>query len=157
MNSWAKLNKREKLTVGGGAALLLTALLYLLIIAPFRWQLAEMRASLPTKKADLAWMQNAALQAEQLKNSKPDQQKVSPLKLIDISARQFKIADNLKRIDPGENNRIKVWFEDLIFVDLISFLRKLDQEHGIEVANLTAEKLDHPGRVNARVTFRTGR
>ena len=156
MNFWAKLSKRERLTVSGGTALLLTALLYSLLIAPFRGQLAEMRASLPTKKADLVWMQNAALQAEQLKNSKPDQQKVSPLKLIDISARQFRIADNLKRIDPGENNRIKVWFEDLIFVDLMSFLRKLDREHRIEVVTLTAEKLNDPGRVNARVTLRAG-
>ncbi len=157
MNFWAKLSKKEKITVGGGATLLLAALLYFLLIAPFRGQLADIRASLPAKKADLAWMQNAALQAEQLKNSEIDTGQISPLKLIDISARQFRIADNLKRIDPGENKRIKVWFEDLIFVDLMSFLRKLDREHRIEVVSLTAEKLNNPGRVNARVTFRTGR
>jgi type II secretory pathway component PulM len=157
MNFWAKSSKRERHIVGGGVALLLTALLYFLLVAPFLGQLAKTRASLPAKKADLAWMQTAALQAEQLRNAKPGQQKTSPLKLIDINARKFGIADNLKRIDPGENNRIKVWFEDLIFVDLMSFLRKLDREHGIEVVSLTADKLNDPGRVNARVTFRTDR
>jgi type II secretory pathway component PulM len=101
-------------------------------------------------------MKNAAQQAELLKNVRPGQKKKSPLKLIDLTARTTGINENLKRIDPGENNRIKVWFEDLAYVDLIGFLRKLDQEYGVEVVSLTAEKLDGPGLVNARVTFRTG-
>jgi len=157
MISWSGLSKREKLIVGGGGALLLTALLYFLLVAPFRGRLSEMKDSIPAKKANLAWMQNAALRAEQLKNSAPDHKRISPLKAIDINARQYGLADNLKRIDPGENNRIKVWFEDLVFVDLMSFLRKLDREHGIEVVSLTAEKVAGPGLVNARVTFRTDR
>ena len=157
MNFWSKLSKRERFITAGGAVLLLTALLYLVLIAPFRDNLAEMRSSLPTKRSAVISMQGAADQVEMLRNTKPEQQQISPLKLIDITAKRTGINENLKRIDPGEDDRIKVWFEDLAFVDLIGFFRKLDREHGIEVIDLSAEKLDGPGLVNARVTFRVDR
>ena len=156
MNFWSGLNKRERLVTGGGGSLLLAILLYFMLVSPFRGHLAEMRGSLPVKTAALAWMHSAAQQVGQLKNTAPGKQRTSPLKLIDINARKHGINGKLKRIDPGEKNRIKVLFEDLPFVDLMAFLRKLDQGHDIEVVNLTAEELDAPGLVNARVTFRTG-
>jgi general secretion pathway protein M len=157
MNFWSNLNRREKIVTGGGGILLLAVLLYLVVISPLRGHLAEMRESLAGKNADLAWMHSAAQKIGQLKNAAPARHQTSPLKLIDINAKKHGINNKLKRIDPGESNRIKVWFEGLPFVDLVAFLREIDQKQGIGVVSLTAEKLDDPGLVNARVTFRTGR
>lgn len=138
----------------GGIGLLLL-LTYLWLLVPLRGDLVHTREVVLAKKAELLWMQNAALEAQQLKTMRSGKSKISPLKLIDQTARQYAIDGSLKRVDPGENNQIKVWFEDLIYVDFVRFLRGIGGGQGLAIASLAVERLDSPGIVNARVTFKT--
>jgi len=154
MSLWSNLQKREQLAVllGGGVVLLL--LFYVLVIAPLGNDLTRMKKEVLAKKTDLIWMQEAAVKASQLKSVRP-KSGVSPLKMIDQSARRYGINTGLKRVDSGEANKIKVWFEGLVFVDFMRFLRGIGGNGGLAVSNLTVERLDAPGIVNARVIFKT--
>ena len=82
---------------------------------------------------------------------------ISPLKLINRTARKYRIEASLKRVDPGKDNKIKVWFADLSYVDFIKFLREMGANQGLAISNLAVEKLDSPGIVNARVTFKAAK
>jgi general secretion pathway protein M len=158
MNLWQNMNKREKILSGGAAGLLLLFMLYLIVIHPLSLNLSRMQEALPLKKEELAWMKTAAKRAEQLVQARSSvSSAASPLKVIDLAADQYRLSAKLKRVDPGENEEIKVWFEDLVFVDLMKFVRDLQENHGIGIVSFTAERLDTPGIVNARITFKAGR
>jgi type II secretory pathway component PulM len=75
------------------------------------------------------------------------------LELIDRAARENQLSGQLKRMEPGTGDEIKVWLESAAYVDLIRWLRQLTGDGQIAIANLTAEKGSAPGRVDARLTF----
>lgn len=156
MSLWSDLQKREKLVVIWGGAFLLIILGYAVLIAPLRGDLVSMEAAVLSKKAELVWMQDGAVKARQLTALQSNKSAVSPLKVIDQAARKYGIDANLKRVDPGETGKIKVWFENLVFVDFMRFLRGIGGGQGLVVTNLSVERLDAPGIVNARVTFKAG-
>ncbi len=153
MSLWSNLHKREKLVVSWGGAFLLVILVYALLIAPLRRDLVRMESAVSSMKADLVWMQGAAIKVKQLTALRSTKSTVSPLKIIDQAARKYGIDSSLKRVDPGETGNIKVWFENLVFVDFMRFIRGIGGGRGLVVSSLSVEKLDAPGIVNARVTF----
>lgn len=155
MSLWSNLQKREQLAVLWGGVLVLFLLIYVLLIAPLGSDLARMRKEVVVKKADLVWMQDAAAKTKQLKSLRPKNSALSPLKMVDQAARRYGINSSLQRVDSSEANKIKVWFEGLVFVDFMGFLRGLGAGGGLVVSNLSVERLDAPGIVNARVTFKT--
>lgn len=154
MRFWTTLQKREKLVVLGGGAFLVLFLGYLLVVAPLRKNLVRMEADNLVKKADLLWMTEAAGEVESLVAARPTKSAVSPLKIIDQTARRYGIDSSLKRVDPGEEDQIKVWFEGVVFVDFISFLRETGIRRELVINNLAIERLEESGIVNARVTFK---
>ena len=156
MSLWSNLQKREKLVVLWGGVFLLTILGYVLVVAPLRSNLVNMEAAVFSEKAELAWMQDGAIKARQLTALRANKSAVSPLKIIDQAARKYGIDGRLKRVDPGETGKIKVWFENLVFVDFMRFLRGVGGDRGLVITNLSVERLDAPGIVNARVTFKAG-
>jgi general secretion pathway protein M len=154
MRYWANLQKREKLVVSWGGALLLVVLGYVLVVAPLRKNLVHMAEDSFVKKADLLWMQEGANEARRLTALRSNKSAVSPLKIIDQTARRYNIDSFLKRVDPGQGDKIKVWFEGVVFVDFMGFLRRIGAGKGLVISNLSVERLDAPGIVNARVTFK---
>ena len=155
MSLWSNLQKREQLAVMWGGGILLLLLVYVMVIAPLRSDLARMKKEVVVQKADLVWMQDAAVRARQLKSvRKTARSGVSPLKMIDQTARRYGIDSTLKRVDPGEGDKVKVWFEELVFVDFMQFLRGAGDNRELSVDNLMVERLNAPGIVNARVTFK---
>lgn len=158
MNFWQGMNKREKIVSAGGALLLLLLLIYLLGVQPLRRELVKMQKAIPAKKEALAWMENGARTARELTEKRSSVAAASsPLKTIALVAKQYGLSTKLRRVDPGENDEIKVWFEDLVFIDLLKFVRELHEKHGVEVVSFSAERLDEPGVVNARLILKAAR
>ena len=156
MSIWSNLQKRERVMVSVGGFFVLLMLSYLFIMEPIRKNMQQMQESVPRMRAEVEWMQNASVKAKQLASSQTEISPESPLKIIDQTARRFKIASRIKRVDPGEDGKIKVWFEGLSYTDFVKFLRETGVAQQILVSNLTVERLEKPGLVDARVTFKTG-
>ncbi len=155
MMRWEDLQFRERIAVVGGVAALLLALLYLLM-QPLLSRRDLLREEIATRQADLVWMQNSAEKIIRSGAAAQNPATVSPLKLIDQTVRANNLTGQLKRLEPGNGNEIKVWMEDVVYVDLIHWLRQLTSEGQITIASLTVEKSGAPGRVNARLTFTSG-
>jgi general secretion pathway protein M len=152
MMRWEDLQYREKIAVVGGGAALVLALLYLLM-QPLLSRRARLRDEVATRQAELVWMQNSAAEIIGSGDAAQKPAAASPLKLIDQTVRANDLSGQLKRLEPGTGNEIKVWMEDVVYVDLIHWLRQLAGEGPITIASLTVEKSGAPGRVNARLTF----
>jgi len=158
MSFWEDLHKKEKLALVIGVGLVAALLAYALLVKPFADDLISKRENISARYAELTWMQAAALEVRQLTadDTRP-KQSGSPLKIIDQTARRFGVAPKLKRLEPGENNQVRIWLEDIVYADLILWLRDLDNKYTIRIDSFTAERLEAPGLVNARVTLRTGK
>jgi len=155
MMRWEDLQFREKIAVVGGAIALTLALLYLLM-QPLLSKRARLRDEVASRQADLVWMQNSAAEIIRSGGTAQKLAATSPLKLIDQTVRANNLAGQLKRLEPGTGSEIKVWMEDVVYVDLIHWLRQLTSEGQITIASLTVEKSGAPGLVNARLTFTGG-
>jgi general secretion pathway protein M len=152
MMRWEDLQYREKLAAIGVGLALGLLLLYLLL-QPLLGQHARLRSEVEARRVDLAWMRNAAAELDRSGALARNRQGGSPLELIDRAARENQLSGQLKRMEPGTGDEIKVWLESAAYVDLIRWLRQLTGDGQIAIANLTAEKGSAPGRVDARLTF----
>lgn len=156
MSFWMNLRRRERILVASGGVFIVLLLLYTALIAPLRNNLRRMEESVRLGKVELKWMQEAAGKVKQLSGARAGNPAVSPLKSIDRAAGKYRITESIKRVDPGEEGKIKVWFENLDFVDFIKFLREIGVENRIVISSLAVERLEKSGLVNARVTFKIG-
>ncbi len=153
MMRWNDLQYREKVALVGGTLSVLLTIIYLLL-QPLLHHRATMQAEVSARRAELAWMRNAVREVGNA--AVPAAATASPLKQIDQAARQNHLSDQLKRLEPGVNNEIKVWLENAVYVDMLRWLRQLTGAGQISLANMTVENSDTPGLVNAKITFTTG-
>jgi general secretion pathway protein M len=155
MMRWEDLQFREKIAMVGAAAALILALLYLLM-QPLLSRRAQLREEVVVRQAELVWMMNSAGEIIRGGTAAQTPAVASPLKLIDQTVRANNLIGQLKRLEPGTGDEIRVWMEEVAYVDLIHWLRQLTGGGQIAIANLTVEKSGAPGRVNARLTFTGG-
>ncbi|MBU0484747.1 MAG: type II secretion system protein M [Proteobacteria bacterium] len=155
MAFWEKWSNRERLMVVGCSLFILLAVAYLLVLEPFYSGLDEYRRQVPGQRAELAWMQSASLRIKELGGPAADivGQNASPLAAVDRAARKMKIDSAIKRVEPGDNETVKVWFDEVLFDDLIAWCRVLSVEYGIKIVSFSADRQQAPGYVSARVVF----
>ncbi len=150
------LNKREKIVLAAGTVFLFLAVLYGLVIAPFYNDLKRQRQEVPKKRETLNWMMDAARQVENLRAGSKGRTPAgggSHLTVIEQTAKQFRLDRSLKRVEPKEQNSVRVWLEDAMFEDIFLWLKELEKDYGISVSSITSERRDAPGYVNARIVL----
>lgn len=158
MKEWfEKLDPRErKVVIGGGAALVLAAL-YFLIWEPFANSIDVMRKNNAGQQQLLAWMKKSANEVKQLKALNPQSSRSSTgqslLGLIDQTAKRGKLGSSVKRVKPEGSSKAHVWIEDASFNDLIRWLETLQDRHGIRIVSSFIEKQDSSGIIKARLVF----
>ena len=151
---WYKLSARDQRVLGIGVLGVLVIFLYSLLWAPMQDQLKRQRPLLIKQTADLLWMQAQADKIRQMKQSKAkngSSRDVPLLTVIDQTARELKLRDQIKQIQPGkETGTAKIWFDKVIFED---WLKWMDQTsaRGIEVTRVSVTKSAQFPRVNIRL------
>ena len=118
--SWNDMNRREKILVAGGGALILILLCYVIILKPVRDEYARLKVEVPLKRADLQWMRSVAAENNNaFTGIRENGGSSSLLKRVDQSARQYKISENLARVEPVGKSGVKLWFENVIYTDFL--------------------------------------
>jgi len=155
---WLGLSGRERAMVAGAGLFLLGCCLYFLGVAPFVEQLSRYRREVPEQRALLAWMHDAAKEVESLRPAAGVAAKSggSVMVVIDQTAKQFELGKKLKRIEPEGENGAKVWLEDAAYEDVLRWLHRLADNHGIRVLSFAAEPVERGGYVKARITLAGG-
>lgn len=158
MNAWLqRQSPRDRRVLLFGACVIALALAW-----AFAWQpLVHGRRSLVEAvskgESDLAWMRSVAsgLKAQRASGVATafDREGQSLLALADSSAREAGLGNALKRVEPVNAGRVNVWFEGAGFDVLVAWLESLAQRFGLGIEELTIDRSNAVGVVNARVTL----
>jgi general secretion pathway protein M len=154
---WRGLAPNERRMLGIGAVLALLLLVWALAWHPLANRRAQLRQDVENQRRDLAYVRLGAAEVEQLRatgqRSRGDRQGKSLLALADATARAAGLGDALKRVEPVGARGVRVSFEGAGFDALAQWLEVLSRQFGVEVVDLSADRADGIGLVNARATL----
>lgn len=152
---WQALAPREQRTVATGALALLLIAGYLLVWEPMQQARADARVRVAGAEADLAWMRAAAPLVQQRGIAAPLQPADgrSLLARVDASARESGLGGSLLRVEPVATGQVRAYFEQAGFDALMRWVEVLSQRHGTRVTELSVQRADGVGLVDARMSL----
>jgi general secretion pathway protein M len=155
-NILAGLDARQRSLVVSGVTIL--GILMIALIWGSLLNDVERLNSIVTEQQKLEqWMQQASREALQLRgvtsgNSALTGNK-SLLALVDETAKQSRLGQAMKRVEPEGQDKVRIQLDGAVFDDMAQWLEKLELSYNVRVERISVDKLDHPGYVNARVTL----
>ncbi|HDZ56305.1 MAG TPA: type II secretion system protein M [Pseudomonas xinjiangensis] len=151
---WAGLAPRERYVMAAGLATLALVLMWLVIWEPIAERRQALRNEVSALSADLAWMQGVSDQvrrrASQQGQTTPSAAGGSVLTLVEVSATAAGIRSSIERVQP-EGEGARLWFAQVSFDALVSWLGELENRHGLQISQLAVDVSSDPGVVSARL------
>ncbi|MEO5623994.1 MAG: type II secretion system protein M [Dokdonella sp.] len=148
-------NERRMLTFGGIVAAFLLA--WALLWHPLALKQVELQRNVENQHRDLAYVRLGAAEVAQMRaagtHSRGDRQGKSLLALADATARGAALETALKRVEPIGARSVRVSFEGANFDALVQWIEGLSKIYGVQAIDLSADRADGVGLVNARVTL----
>jgi type II secretory pathway component PulM len=145
------LNSREKTVIGIGVPLFFLIVGYTYLWLPVQESLDRLRQAVPLKTMELAWMEYELNQAEPwLSDTSEDGANRPLLTVIEKRAVAADVKSAIKRVQPGNNNQVKLWFEDVAADNWLQFINTLSID-GVAVSAATLTRRTN-GLINARIT-----
>jgi general secretion pathway protein M len=150
------LNPRERGIVIGGGCVVVLALLYFLLLAPFYSAIEARSRRVNAKQADLAWLQGSLAEVQSLASSQP--QAAGPtgeslVVVIDRTAREASLGASLTGQTPSGDSGIRVRLENASFDAVVQWLAVLQQQYGVAIESATIDRTAAAGVVNATLTL----
>ena len=147
--------ERRVLAVGGVVAALLLG--WALLWHPLAQRRAELERDLDRQRGELAFVRAGATEIAHRRatGAQAGGQRAgkSLLALADATARSGGLGDALKRVEPAGAKTVKVAFESARFDALVGWIEALAAGYGVEAVELSVDRADGVGFVNARVTL----
>lgn len=154
---WRSLQTRERRALVAGAIALAAILLWAFVWHPLAQARSELATDVSRQAADIAWMRQALNRVDRLKTrgsrGQVSRRGKSLLALADVSARGAGLGEALKRVEPTGGNSVRVTFETANFDALANWLDGLARDYGVQVSDLSVDKVPGIGLVDARVTL----
>ena len=154
-DSYRQLEARDQL-----ALKLLSSFLLLLFLVFGLWQplreFVDAGQSLRDSNRELIqWMRSTEKQARVVGRSSSSGPKTgqSLLALISRSAKSANIKPS--KLQPEGSDSVSVWFETVPFNDLVSWLENMESEQSVHVHQITVNRQEQSGSVNARVVLKS--
>lgn len=148
------LEVRERRFLVAGALVVLVSIVFLAVVQPLRSYHANLENRIAAERELVAWMRSAT---EILQKRGPQQQPAaqngSLLTITDSSARDIGLAQSLRRIQQEGDSAVRVRLESASFDTIVLWLENLQQRHGVVATEMSVERLDAPGLINASVTL----
>ena len=154
---WQGRNERERRVLAGGSIAAVALLGWAFVWHPLAGARARLESDVAVDRANLAWMRQAASGIGVLRAGGPhkpaDRQGKSLFALADVSARGAGLAGALKRVEPTGAKSVRVIFDGANFDALIGWVDGLARDYGIVATDLSADKVEGLGLVNARIVL----
>lgn len=153
---WENLGARERGLIVVGTVLVMMLLSYVLAWEPLRNSDRRLRQSVAERRADLAWMRQAAEEIKRLGGvgaARPVADNRSLLTLVDQTARAAGLGAALKRVAPQGDDKLSAQLDGAEFDKLIPWLSALERDQAIAIISLNVDRTDAPALVNARVVL----
>ncbi len=157
MKAWfLGLQQQERMTVAGGAIVLMLMLFYVAIWDPVHTGVAQLEKNIAKQGPLLEWMKQAASEVKALRGSQSAKKITSGqslLSLIDSTAKKGQLGNALKRVKPDGDKKVSVWLEQASFDDMIKWLENINKTYAIEVSSLVIDRKDTPGIIDSRIVL----
>ncbi|MGD9164375.1 MAG: type II secretion system protein M [Chromatiales bacterium] len=157
---WLTKAPREQLALVLGAAALLLFLLYLLAWQPFVDSVEQNRLKVQNQQVTLAWMQQNLPEIQRLRSQRrasgSGRTNEALLTLVDRTAKQSRLRQEIQRIKPQGDDKVQLWVEQASFDALLKWLGGLNVQHGIQIESLNFDRQEQSGIVNARLVLQRG-
>jgi general secretion pathway protein M len=131
--------------------------MYLLLWLPFNQQIVAKRIMVENQLATLNWMNMSATEVQALRSRqsirKINKHNEALLTLVDRTAKQNQLRQQIQRIQPQDNNKVQIWLEGAPFDSLLRWLGLLVKQYGIFLESISVERLETSGLVDARLTL----
>jgi general secretion pathway protein M len=154
---WDKLEARERSMVALGSLAVVLMLGWALVWHPLASKRAELAQTIDAQRRDLAYVRVAGAEVDRLRaagtRARGDRQGRSLLALADATARAGGLESALRRVEPLGTTSVRVSFEFASFDALVGWIESLTRDYGIEATDVSADRADGVGLVNARVTL----
>ncbi|HET6545888.1 MAG TPA: type II secretion system protein M [Rhodanobacteraceae bacterium] len=154
---WQNLAPRERRVFGIGVAVALSLLVWAFVWHPLDVRRSALEQSTAADRDALAYVRVATAEVARLRaagmRSRSSRQGKSLLALADATARGAGLESSLKRVEPVGSRSVRVSFEFANFDALMRWLEDLSRDYGVEASDLSADRADAVGLVNARVTL----
>ena len=155
---WESLAIRERALISGGALVALAVLGYGLAWEPFQSSHRRLQQSVAEQRADLAWMRQAAQEIQRLSSAAlPESDGRSLLTLVDQTARTAGLGAALKQITPQGDDKLSARLDRVEFDQLLDWLGALERQYLVALINLSVDRTETAGLVNARVILQGSR
>lgn len=154
---WYSLGARERALLMIGICAVTLMLVWALVLDPVNQRLTQLRTQVPLKQNALNYMRSeqgnlATLRETQQPRQFDDSQPL--LTVIEQTAAQSNLRSVINRIQPDEEDSVKVWLNDAYFDPWVQWVETLKQQ-GIEVTESTVNR-GKDDTVSVRVTFQRG-
>lgn len=154
---WQGLAPNERRMLALGAPLAVLLLGWALLWHPLASKRAQLMQDVDNQRRDLAYVQVGAAEVVRLRaagtRSRADRQGRSLLALTDATARGAGLERSLKRVEPVGSRSVRVSFDAVGFDALVRWIEELSRNYGVEASDLSADRAEGIGLVNARVTL----
>lgn len=152
---WVQLANRErKVLILGGAALIFFAA-YQLIWAPIFTSINDLRKKISTEQSLLGWMQTANQEMNQFaKRPRKKSNTPSLMTLLSETQKEIQILGlnkSLKQLKQINHQSIAMHFQKAPFDEIITLLINLNKNQSVDITQMTVNKTNVPGLVNAEV------
>ncbi len=146
------LNSRERRLLVLAGLLIIGMSVYVLVLEPAYSRLDMLRAQVPAMQQDLDWMRaQVAANRALLAGPKNTETRDTPLlTVIEQTASQAGLRQQISRMAPAEEGRVRVWFDDVYFDPWLRWLEAIRREQiSVHAVNIVGDK---QGRVDIRLT-----
>jgi general secretion pathway protein M len=150
------LSPRERTLVLAAGGLTLVAALYFAFVLPLTAMTGRREARVEQKSADLAWMRQVApaVGAAAASGGAADMPTGESLVvLVDRTAREAGLGAALRDQSPNGEAGLRLRLEAAAFDQLIEWLGRLQQRHGVAIEAANFDATGNPGLVNASLTL----
>jgi len=155
LDSYSQLEARDQF-----ALKTLTCFFLLLFFVFGMWQplqqFVDENQELRDSNLDLIqWMHSTEKQARLVSRNSSSNRKSgqSLLALVERSARSANIQPD--KMQPEGSDSVSVWFDKVSFNDMMRWLEKLEAEQNIYIHQITVNRQEQSGSVNARLVLKT--
>lgn len=151
---WNALAPREQVMLGGGAIVVVLLLAWAFAWHPFAVARVQLAQRVTTDRAALAWMRSAQRELPGIPTGSShggDRQGKSLLALADVSARGAGLAGAHMRIEPAGPRSVRVSFDGVNFDALVGWIETLARDYGVQATDMSSDRVEGLGLVNARV------
>lgn len=154
----ANLNPRERRLVYIGGVIAAVLLFYAAVWAPLANKVERLRETVAEQQQLATWMQQASQEVQRLRKAagSAKRPRQSLLALADQSAKRQGLGQAIKRVQPEGQDKVNIRLEGAAFDDVVTWLEKLQMQHGVRVATITIDRQDQPGLVDVRLTLEGG-